>query len=53
MQRVAIERRTSKRTGADDEIALGGDGDAHLRPKLEWGAGLAFAEAVGRAGPNF
>jgi hypothetical protein len=38
---------TSKGTGTDDEIALGGDRDAHLCGELKRRAGLAFAEAVG------
>ncbi len=47
VQRMPIEWSTGKRTGTDDEVALGGDGNAHLGAELERRAGLALAEAVG------
>ncbi len=50
VQGVSVERRTTECTGADDEIALGGDGDADLGAELKRRAGLAFAEAVGLGG---
>ncbi len=46
VQRMAIKRSTAECTGADDEIALGDDGDAHLGAELKRRAGLALAEAV-------